>query len=130
MLPCIGPSPTSADRVTIPAAVGHFAIQLARLAGYKVATTASPRNFELVKSLGADAVFDYHDPDVAAKIKRATGDSVTTVVDAISEKDSQRICAEVLAPLGGKVVLVQGPAEGATERTDVQFIRESMAFTV
>ncbi len=35
-----------------------FAIQLAHLAGYKVVTTASPRNLELCKSLGADAVFD------------------------------------------------------------------------
>ncbi len=35
-----------------------FAIQLAHIAGYKVVTTASPRNFDLCKSLGADAVFD------------------------------------------------------------------------
>ncbi|KAL1947838.1 hypothetical protein VTO73DRAFT_13562 [Trametes versicolor] len=103
-------------------AVGHFAIQLAHLAGYKVATTASPRNFELVKSLGADAVFDYRDADVVAKIKQATGDSVTKAVDAISLKDSQRISAEVLAPAGGKVVLVLGPEPGATDRKDVQFI--------
>lgn len=35
-----------------------FSLQLAHLAGYKVVTVASPRNFELCKSLGADAVFD------------------------------------------------------------------------
>ena len=33
-------------------------IQLAKLSGYKVVTVASPRNHELVKSYGADAVFD------------------------------------------------------------------------
>lgn len=108
-----------------PAAVGHFAIQLAHLAGYKVAATASPRNFTLVKSLGADAVFDYRDEDVVAKIKQATSDSVTKAVDAISIKDSQRISAEVLAPAGGKVVLVLGPEPSATDRKDVQFIRMS-----
>lgn len=35
-----------------------FAIQLAKLAGYKVVSTSSPRNFELVKSLIADVVID------------------------------------------------------------------------
>lgn len=113
VLPLINPS----------AAVGHFAIQLAHLAGYKVVTTASPRNFELAKSLGANAVFDYHDADVVAKIKQVTGDSVTKALDAISLKESQRISAEVIAPAGGKVVLVLGPEAGATDRKDVQFIR-------
>ncbi|KAH9846081.1 GroES-like protein [Lenzites betulinus] len=103
-------------------AVGHFTIQLARIAGYKVVTTASPRNFDLVKSLGADAVFDYHDDDVVTKIKEATGDSVAYAVDAISLAASQRISAEVIAPTGGKVVLVQFPVAGATERKDVQII--------
>jgi NADPH:quinone reductase-like Zn-dependent oxidoreductase len=38
--------------------VGQFAIQLAKLSGYKVVTVASPRNHEFLRSLGADAVFD------------------------------------------------------------------------
>ena len=38
--------------------VGQFAIQLAKLSGYKVVTVASPRNHEFLKTLGADAVFD------------------------------------------------------------------------
>lgn len=35
-----------------------YAVQLAHVAGYKIASTCSPRNFELVRSLGANAVFD------------------------------------------------------------------------
>ncbi|KAI0823567.1 GroES-like protein [Trametes gibbosa] len=104
------------------AAVGHFAIQLAHIAGYKVASTASPRNFDLVKSLGADVVFDYRDPDVVAKIKKETGDSITAAFDTISLKDSQRISAEVLSPAGGKIVLVLAPVPDATNRKDVEFI--------
>ena len=38
--------------------VGLFAIQLAHTVGYKVVTTASLKNHELCKSLGADAVVD------------------------------------------------------------------------
>jgi NADPH:quinone reductase-like Zn-dependent oxidoreductase len=38
--------------------VGQYAIQLAKLSGYKVATVASPHNFKLVKDFGAEIVFD------------------------------------------------------------------------
>ncbi|MUN91702.1 NADP-dependent oxidoreductase [Enterococcus gallinarum] len=43
--------------------VGTYAIQLAKNAGAYVITTASPRNHELVKKLGADEVIDYHRTD-------------------------------------------------------------------
>jgi NADPH:quinone reductase-like Zn-dependent oxidoreductase len=39
--------------------VGSNAIQLAAAAGYDVVTTASPRNFDYVRSLGAAHAFDY-----------------------------------------------------------------------
>ena len=42
--------------------VGQFAIQLViqltKLSGYKVVGVASPRNHELLRTLGADALFD------------------------------------------------------------------------
>ena len=101
------------------AAVGQSLIQLAHASGYKVVTTASPRNFNLVKALGANEVFDYRDPEVVSKIKQATGDSLTKAVDAISDLASQRICAEALGPKGGKVALVQAAQESATTRKDV-----------
>ncbi|WP_066520240.1 zinc-binding alcohol dehydrogenase family protein [Curtobacterium ammoniigenes] len=42
--------------------VGCNAIQLATNAGYDVVTTASPKNAELVRSLGARVSVDYRDP--------------------------------------------------------------------
>ena len=39
--------------------VGRFAIQLAKLSGLKVATTASEKNWDKLKALGADLVVDY-----------------------------------------------------------------------
>ncbi|OQW50835.1 MAG: hypothetical protein A4S09_10940 [Proteobacteria bacterium SG_bin7] len=39
--------------------VGSFAIQYAKYLGAKVFTTASPKNFDYVKSLGADVIIDY-----------------------------------------------------------------------
>ena len=54
------PTHVSAVLITIfpIASVGMFALQLAKVAGYKVVTVASPRNFDLCKALGADYVFD------------------------------------------------------------------------
>ncbi len=48
--------------------VGSNAIQLAVAAGYDVITTASPRNFDFVTSLGASHVFDYNSPSVVKDI--------------------------------------------------------------
>ncbi|KAI0797122.1 GroES-like protein [Abortiporus biennis] len=102
--------------------VGLFAIDLAHLAGYKVVTVASPRNFDLVKSYGADAVFDYKDPDVVEKIKEVTKDTVHHAFDTISIESSQIISVKVLAAGPGKLVVVQSPATEAKFREDVPII--------
>jgi alcohol dehydrogenase len=50
------------QRIFIPGGaggVGSFAIQIAKLLGAQVATTASPRGEVLVRQLGADIVIDY-----------------------------------------------------------------------
>jgi len=53
--------------------VGSNAIQLAVAAGYSVVTTASPKNFDYVRSLGAAHAFDYrstaHARDMVAALR-------------------------------------------------------------
>ncbi|KAK7946132.1 uncharacterized protein PG986_010453 [Apiospora aurea] len=79
--------------------VGCNAIQLACAAGYEVVTTCSPRNFGLVKSLGAAAAFDYKDP-AAAVAETAQFCQGKTVVGALSMgSDAGRGCVEVLRQL-------------------------------
>lgn len=60
--------------------VGTAAVQLAVAAGYDVVATASPRNFDLVRGLGARAVVDYRDAGVVAvlvdELKKKGGDFV------------------------------------------------------
>jgi NADPH:quinone reductase-like Zn-dependent oxidoreductase len=51
--------------------VGSNGIQLAKAAGYEVITTASPKNFEYVKRLGASEVFDYRSPSVVEDLVNA-----------------------------------------------------------
>ena len=63
-------------------ATGSLAIQFAKLSGYKVLTTCSPHNFDFVKSIGADAVYDYKDSECANKIKKDTSDSLKLIWDS------------------------------------------------
>jgi NADPH:quinone reductase-like Zn-dependent oxidoreductase len=68
--PSAGPTPTG-ETVLVwggSTSAGSNAIQLAVAAGYEVITTASPRNFEFVKDLGASEAFDYNSPSVTADI--------------------------------------------------------------
>jgi D-arabinose 1-dehydrogenase-like Zn-dependent alcohol dehydrogenase len=72
--------------------VGMYAIKLATLAGYRVATTCSAKNFEVVKALGASAVFDYKDPNTPEKIKTWVKEQeigpLRKGLDCVSEKSS------------------------------------------
>lgn len=53
--------------------VGSNAIQLARNAGYRVIATASPKNFDYVRSLGAEAVVDYRSRSVVEDLIALVG---------------------------------------------------------
>ncbi|KAH8158115.1 hypothetical protein CIB48_g10123 [Xylaria polymorpha] len=53
-------------------ATGIYGIKYAKASGLTVIATASPHNFELLKAVGADHVFDYKSPTVAADIKALT----------------------------------------------------------
>lgn len=103
-------------------ATGSLGIQFAKLAGYHVITTCSPHNTDFVKSLGADAVYDYRDPDVGKKINRDTNNSLKLIWDTISVKESAAICAEALSsdPTGtryGTILPVKLPGREGVETT-------------
>ncbi|KZP02114.1 NAD(P)-binding protein, partial [Athelia psychrophila] len=94
------------------ASVSYYAIQLAKLAGLKVYTTASEHHHEALKRLGADAVFDYRDPEVVQKIRTASGGRIRVALDGISEYGSTVLAAQALSDEGGKVVTLLGRPEG------------------
>ena len=60
-------------------------------------TTCSPHNFDFVKSLGADAVYNYRDSDCAQQINKDTNDSLKYVWDTISLESSAKICAGAIS---------------------------------
>lgn len=76
-------------------ATGILGIQFAKLSGLTVITTSSPRNFEYLKSLGADAVYDYHTDieKLAQEIKDFTKNKLTLSWDCSPTEESARLCA-------------------------------------
>jgi len=102
--------------------VGQFAIQYAKLAGATVTATASPKNHELLKSLGATHVFDYRDPDVVKKIKEVTHNQLEYGIDCISEAESQAKSEESLGEKGGKIAIILRNEKKT--RDDVEFVYE------
>lgn len=67
-------------------AVGHYAVQCARLMGARqiVATVSSEAKAKLAREAGADATVNYREPDAAKRIREATGGAG---VDRIVEVD-------------------------------------------
>ncbi|PYI07707.1 oxidoreductase [Aspergillus sclerotiicarbonarius CBS 121057] len=82
-------------------ATGSLAIQFAKLSGLRVVTTCSERNRAWMHELGADLVFDYHDPQAGARIREDTDDSLELVFDAVSTVQSAAVCADAISSAGG-----------------------------
>ncbi|KAH7403437.1 putative zinc-binding oxidoreductase ToxD [Cadophora sp. MPI-SDFR-AT-0126] len=110
-------------------ATGSLAIQVAKLSGLTVITTASPRNFDFVKSLGADHVFDYHDPEVGTKINAITSNTLHLVFDTIAVPSSSAISAQALSTSPTSKLLYVTLLSVPMSRPDVETIF-FLAYTV
>ncbi|KAF4340133.1 toxD [Fusarium beomiforme] len=81
-------------------ATGIYGIQFAKLSGLRVITTASPHNFDYLKSLGAEAVFDYKSPNVAEEIRKYTNNTLKLAWDCTGK--GVAVSAGALSTEGGK----------------------------
>ena len=93
--------------------VGSNAIQLAVAAGYDVISTASPKNFDFVKSLGASQVFDYRSPTIVDDVVAAFDGKSSAGALAIGD-GSPDLCCEIVARVnnGRKFVSLASPPSG------------------
>ena len=113
-LPTVPAHPASGETVLIwsgASSVGSNAIQLAVAAGYDVITTASPKNFDYVKRLGASQVFDYKSPSVVDDIVAAFNGKQSVGALAIGEK-SVVPSTEIVSRIEGRKYIAmasQGP---------------------
>lgn len=93
------------DKVFIQAGsggVGTIAIQLAKYLGAKVATTASPKSFGVLKNLGADIVIDYKKSDFEGQLS-----NYDLVVNSQDKKTLEKSVNILKA--GGKLISISGP---------------------
>lgn len=90
-------------------AVGGNAIQLARAAGYRVITTASAKNHQRMRQLGAEAVFDYHDPQTPNRIIEAVGDSAAVAGILAVAVGSAEPCLRIARATGARRIAMASP---------------------
>jgi NADPH:quinone reductase-like Zn-dependent oxidoreductase len=100
--------------------VAGFGIQLAKHLGATVITTASARNHDYVKSLGADRAIDYNAQDFT----KAAGDC-DVVFDTVGGEVQVR-SYDVLKPGGRLVWIAAAPAGFQPRRKDVQVLRPNV----
>lgn len=98
--------------------VGSLAIQLAKYAGAKILTTASPVNFSYVKKLGADIAIDYHGGFIE-EVKKAAPQGVDVVLDCIGGQTLQN-SLKILKPQGRIVGIVEKLDPAIAEKNNVQ----------
>ncbi|KAL2864253.1 zinc-binding alcohol dehydrogenase family protein [Aspergillus lucknowensis] len=99
--------------------VGTMAIQLLKLSGYRAIATCSPKNFDLVRSYGAEHVFDYNDPDVASKIRTLTRNSLRFALDIITEVKTTKHCYAAIGRAGGRYACLEKYADHLHTRKTV-----------
>ncbi|MEM6376291.1 MAG: NADPH:quinone reductase, partial [Pseudomonadota bacterium] len=80
-------------------AVGRNAVQLARWSGARVLATASPKAHKNVLASGAEAVFDYRDAHLVAKIREMAPDGVDRAIE-VEFGENAALLADVMKPLG------------------------------
>ncbi|KIW59382.1 hypothetical protein PV05_03835 [Exophiala xenobiotica] len=111
--------------------MGVSAVQTAKSLGFTVYVTASSKNFEYLKSLGATKCFDYKDPEVVSKLidaAKADGISLNTIFRAAGDRGGSDVQAQldiVSAFGGGSIASAVGPLTADTpqaEGVDIKFI--------
>ncbi|KAI0788289.1 GroES-like protein [Fomes fomentarius] len=88
--------------------VGQAVLQFLRLSGFSpIITTASLRNADIVKSVGATHVVDRSLPSAALieEIQKIAGGPIELVYDSISASDTLKVGYDLVAP-GGSLVIV------------------------
>jgi len=114
------------ERILIHAAaggVGGFAVQIAHGFEAYVIGTASQHNHAYVRTLGADAVIDYTQHDVAAVVKASSPEGVDVVYDCVGGQALEQ--APLLMKPEGRIVTIVDPVQAQTlkeQGIDAQFV--------
>src|SRR5688500_1275137 len=100
--------------------VGHFAVQLAVERGAKVIATASPRNHDFLRELGAQPI-DYSDGDVPAHVRELSdGDGADAALDLFGGDDREQAIATLRR--GGRLVSLASPAPEPRDGFEIHYV--------
>jgi NADPH:quinone reductase-like Zn-dependent oxidoreductase len=105
--------------------MGSLSISYAKQAGYTVISTSSLHNFDLLKSLGADHVFDHSDPATVSKIRHlfpihywfdtiSLAPTLSTIFDILAPEDEPVTKANILVLLPPSMSGAPEPPAGVT----------------
>ncbi|KAH7128257.1 chaperonin 10-like protein [Dendryphion nanum] len=122
------PDSEAAKKIVIwggSSAMGSLSISHAKQAGYTVISTSSPHNFDLLKSLGADYVYDHSDPDTIPKIRDlfpidywfdtiSLPSTLSTIFKILTPEDQPVTKAHILLLLPPSYPGMPTPPEGIT----------------
>ena len=86
--------------------IGRCAVQLAAAAGLRVVATARPKDHDLCRRLGAEAVFDYLDKNLAQEVKSVAPDGVDLHWDT-SGHGQLNDAVSMVRP-GGQILITAG----------------------
>lgn len=104
--------PVNADEPVLvwggASSVGQFAIQILRYYGYtNILATASHKQHEKLQRLGAKALFDYNDPDVAKSLRHVNDEKgISLILDCIGSKHGSIGPISQVARSGAKVAIL------------------------
>ena len=101
--------------------VGHLAIQLAVARGARVVATASARNHDFLRELGAEPL-DYADDDLATRVRGLCDDSGTDAAFDLFGSDAREQAFSVLRPGGRLVSIARPPPEPREGHHEVHYI--------
>jgi len=134
--PSAAPTPTGKTLLVWGGAtsVGGNAIQLAVAAGYAVITTASPRNFDYVRALGASQAFDYRSTTVVHDLIAAFRGQTLAGALAIGTGSAEP-CADIAHACNGDTFIAMASpsvsfASGLTFQTIRKLVSSGVALQV
>lgn len=98
--------------------------------GYDPITTCSARNFDLVKSFGASAAFDYTQDGVGPQIRTHTKGRLRHALDCITDQASVACCYAALGRPGGRYASLErcAPEWRTREAVKAEFVMMHEAF--
>ncbi|KAJ4468788.1 chaperonin 10-like protein [Lentinula aciculospora] len=113
-------------------AVGHSAVQLARVSGLRVFVTASLSVHDELKALGADQTFDYKASDVVKQIQAAAGErGIIYAIDTVGEQSTTNSTIDALSPSrGGHLVTILPPDPSSVDRRKDVKVEFSLVYTL